>query len=158
MSQLKRRILKAIRSELWYARYLCEQMDRHIQNEEHRLKVARVSSQRRQDTIDHLVGELFILRDEYERLLSAKWVKDAWKLLVPVPPKPIHRDAIDDPSGYWRPIDGSYEWVLSHRGINYVRREVLKVRRENRDRWFPWVALGLPSAIATLALVISIFS
>lgn len=154
MSQLKRRLLKAIRSELWYARYLCEQMDRRIQNEEHRLKVARVSIEERRDTIDGLLSELFMYQDEYEELLSAKLMGDAWKLHVPVPPPPTGLNVIDDPSGYWRSIYGGTKWILSHKGINYVEGEVLKVRRENRDRWFPW--LTLVTAIA--ALIISIFS
>lgn len=159
MSQWKNRILKLAKGgELGYARHLCEQIEKRLTSEESRLKSDGVSREEMQEATGDLLFDLFEYRDEYERLLSAKWVRNAWKLHVPIPPQPLNSDVMDDPSGYWRSTHGGAEWILSHKGINYVRREVLKVQKENRDRWFPWLTLVLSFGTALAALIISIIN
>lgn len=159
MSQWKSRFLKLAKGgELGYARHLCEQIEERLTSEENRLKSELASREEIQEATSDLLFDVFECRDEYERLLSVKWVRNAWKLHVPIPLQPLNSDWMDDPSGYWRLTQGGAEWILSHKGINYVRREVLKVQKENRDRWFPWLTLVLSFGTALAALIISIIN
>ena len=103
------------------------------------------------------MAEVSFSQDEYQELLSRKWLREASKWSIPIPQRPSQHDAFEDAEGYWRSRYGGYPWILTEKGVHHIRSEVRRVQKDQRERWFPWLALLLPSSVAVAALINSIF-
>ena len=157
MGKLTRIVMKAILTDLRYARCLYKQVGNAAVREERRLKARGLTPLEIHNEAGSLWAEVSLLQDEYQEILSRKWLREASKWSVPIPVRPSERDASEDKEGYWRRCYGRGPWILTEKGVHYIRSEVRKVQKDERERWFPWLALLLPLSVALAALVNSIF-
>ena len=153
----KHPIMRVALGDLRYAFCLCKQAGNAATRKERRLRSCGLTPLEVQNETGPLWAEVFFLQDEYQELLSKKWLREASKWSVPIPQRPSQHDASEDAEGYWRSRYGGYPWMLTEKGVHHIRSEVRKVQKDERERWFPWLALLLPLLVALAALINSIF-
>ncbi len=95
------------------------------------------------------------LNEELEALRTRRLLRQAYRLDVPVPPRPTedHRDE------FW--VQGSMtgSWHLTQAGINKVRTDIrteIRARQDTRAYWLRWIAAitGLVGALTGLFAVL----
>ncbi len=149
----KQRIIRLLTGELRYASYIRHQVEKEVDREERRLRGQGKTGLELENEIERLFQDVLMVWDDYRELLSKKWVRKAFELSVPIPPRPP-QDAIQNPSGYWTQHILYKSWFLSEKGVHHVRSEVRKVQKSKFDLWFPWLTFGG----AIIAIVISLLS
>ena len=150
----KRSIMKfAMGGDVNYAYHIFKQADKDYRSEMRRLRNNGLTQQEIFDETGSLEVEMSFCYDEYKEIRSRKWQREAIKLSVPLPNHPYDPYA-DDPSYYWEFLFSIDTWVLTAKGIHYVRREIREVQRTEHERRLRWVT----PIIAVLALIISIIS
>lgn len=150
----KRSAMKlAMGGDVNYAYHIFKQADKDYRSEIRRLRNNKLTQQEIIDKTESLNADVSFYYDEYKEIRSRKWQREAIKLSVPLPDRPSH-PCDDDPSGYWEFVFSVYTWVLTDKGIHYVRREIREVQRTEHERRLRWVT----PIIAVLALIISIIS
>ena len=150
----KRSIMKLARGgDVNYAYYIFKQADKDYRSEMRRLRNNGLTQQEIIDKIGSLEAEVSFCYDEYKEIRSRKWQREAIKLSVPLTNHPSD-PGVDDPSGYWEFVFSIGAWVLTDKGIHYVRREIREVQKTEHERRLRW---AMP-IIAMLALIVSIIS
>ena len=150
----KGHIIRLLTSELRYADYVCHWEEQNVYREERRSKRQGKTGLEIERATGPLWADVFMARDEYQKLLSRKWERAAFKLSVPLPEKrPYRHDQPDDPSGYWQMHSSEMSWFLSEKGIHHVRGEVRRVQKTERERWFPWLTFAVASAALVIGLI-----
>ena len=157
VGKCKHLLMKLALGDLRYAFCLYKQAGNAATRKERRLKARGLAQLEVYNETGPLWADVSFLQDEYQELLSRKWLREASKWSVPIPQRPSQRDALEDAEGYWRSRYGGYPWILTEKGVHHIRSEVRRVQKDERERWFPWLALLLPLSVALAALINSIF-
>ena len=127
-------------------------------NEDYRSEIRRLKGNGlTQEEVDECISpweaDVVIYYDEYKEIRSRKWQMEATKLAVPLPSRPFQEDTTD-PSGHWEFLGSIGTWVLTAKGVHYMRREIREVQRTEHERRLRWVT----PAVALLALSVSLFN
>ena len=157
MKSLRRKwndfIRKLISKDVSCAYFTFNQAVKDMRREERRLKDSGLNREEIDDCIGPFEAEVYFSYSEYKECRSRKWQQEAIKISVPLPPHPYGQD-VDDPTGYWEFLGSIGVWVLTDKGIHYIRREIREVQRSEHERRLRWT---MP-LIAVLALIVSVIS
>jgi len=96
------------------------------------------------------------LNEELEELRTRRLLRQAYRLDVPVPLRPIEQQHNE----FWEQGHMTGSWYLTTAGINKVRTDIrteIRARQETRAYWLRWVAAitGLVGALTGLVAVLS---
>lgn len=144
---------KLVSNDVDFAYYIFKQADKDYRSETRRLKSNGLTQQEIPEHSSPWEGDAVIYFDEYKEIRSRKWQREAIKISVPLPPHPYGRD-VNDPTGYWEFLGSIGAWVLTAKGIHYIRREIREVQKAEHERWLRWI---IPT-IAVSALIVGIFN
>ena len=139
-----------------YALRVCKQAEKDVERKERDMRADGANFFDIHNMRDEFHSELIMYRDDAQEILSKKWIKEAFKFSVPIPKKPFSRDCREDPTGYWKLHSANGNWILTAKGVHYIRGEVRNVQKTERDRRLSWLQFLIPTAIALAALIVAL--
>jgi hypothetical protein len=103
---------------------------------------------------DSRMTEDQMLWEEYHALYTRQLEREAFRLRVPVPPRPWGTESQEDEN--WSRGHYLGEWILKTEGIKKVRTEIRAERRARAEQLVQWATLliGLVGAATGLMAVI----
>ena len=145
---------RLVSNDVDFAYYIFKQADKDYRIEIRRLKGNGLTQQEIAECTSSWEAEVVVCYGEYKESRSRKWLNEAIKLSVPPPNRPLKLDAADDPIGCWEYLSINDSWVLTAKGIHYIRREIREVQKTEHERRLRWTT----PTIAVLALSVGIFN
>ena len=149
----KNSVRKLVSSDVDFAYHIFKQADKDYRSEIRRLKGSGLTQQEIAECTSPREADVVIYYEEYKEIRSRKWEREAIKLPIPLPNRPLRYDE-DDPLGYWEFLNSIGTWALTVKGIHHIRREIREVQRNEHEAQIRWIT----PTIAVLALLVGIFN
>lgn len=158
ITQWKCRIMVFAMGELRYARRIYKQAEKDVERKERDMRKQGANFIDVYNMREEFHSEIIMYKDDVQEIQSKKWIMEADKFSIPIPQRPFGQGIYEDPTGYWKLHSANKTWILTTKGVHYIRNEVRNVQKTERDRRLSWLQFLIPTGIALAALIVSVVS